>query len=109
MGDPVSVGIRDPLTAPAKPAGTFLGLRRCTWVWLVLVGLTAASFGIGALGRGGVGFMALLLVIAMVKGHLISDFFMGLRLTNALWRAVMLAWLAIVGSGIAAAYLIGMD
>ncbi len=97
------------MTAPTATPRTWLGLRRCTWVWLVLVGLTGVSFGIGALSRGGVGVMALLLVIAMVKGQLISDFFMGLRRTNTVWRAVVLAWLVIVGSGIAAAYLIGLN
>ncbi len=109
MGDPISIGIRDPLTVPVVTKGTWLGLRPCTWVWLVLVGLTAVSFGIGALGRSGVGVMGLLLGIAIVKGHLISDFFMGLRRTSLLWRSLLLAWLAIVGGGIAAAYLIGMS
>jgi caa(3)-type oxidase subunit IV len=107
MGDPVSVGVRDPLSVSA--AGAWLGLRPCTWVWLALVALTAVSFGIGALGRGGVGLMAVLLAIAIVKGHLISNFFMGLQRTSALWRTVMLVWLVIVGSGIAAAYLIGLS
>lgn len=109
MGDPVSAGLRDPLTAPAVTVRTWLGLRRCTWVWLALVALTGVSFGIGALGRSGAGFMALLLAIAVFKGHLISEFFMGLRQTSVLWRSVMLAWLAIVGSGIATAYLMGMS
>jgi caa(3)-type oxidase subunit IV len=107
MGDPVSVGVRDPLSVGA--ASAWLGLRPCTWVWLVLVALTGVSFGIGALERGGVGLMAALLAIAIFKGHLISNFFMGLRKTSALWRSVMLVWLVIVGSGIAAAYLIGLS
>jgi cytochrome c oxidase subunit IV len=75
----------------------------------MLMGLTAVSFGIGVLGRGGVGFMALLVIIVILKGHLISDFFMGLRRANTLWRALILVYLVIIGGGIAAGYLIGMS
>jgi caa(3)-type oxidase subunit IV len=79
-----------------------------TAIWLVLVILTIATFSLGKTGVSGKGVMLTLLAITMIKSQLVANYFMGLRKTRFLWRAIMFGYFVIVGSLIAAAYLIGL-
>jgi len=83
-------------------------VRPCTRVWLALVALTLVTYSIGEAGLGGRNIMLLVLAITLLKGQLIAGFFMGLRKSSLLWRAIMGAWLIIVGGMIAVAYLMGL-
>lgn len=83
-------------------------LRPCTRVWLLLIALTLVTFGIGEAGFGGTRIMLAVLAITLVKSQMVAGFFMGLRKTRLLWRLIMLGYLAVVGSMIALAYLIGV-
>lgn len=79
-----------------------------TAIWLVLVALTVATFSIGEAGLAGKNIMLVLLAIAIVKGQMVVSYFMGLAKTRLLWRAIMFSYLAIVGSMIAVAYVMGL-
>lgn len=79
-----------------------------TIIWLVLVALTMTTFSLGEAGMSGKGVMLTLLAITMVKSQLVANYFMGLRKTRLLWRAIMFGYFVIVGSLIALAYLMGL-
>ena len=83
-------------------------IRPCTRVWLALLVLTAITYGIGRMGLGGTQIVMLVLIITFIKGEMVAGFFMGLRKTSLLWRAIMASYLVIVGGGIAIAYLVGL-
>ncbi|MFZ1538317.1 MAG: cytochrome C oxidase subunit IV family protein [Chromatiaceae bacterium] len=79
-------------------------LRPCTWVYLILIALTLITFTVGELGLGGLSFALLVLVIALIKGQLVGDFFMGLHGLRGPWRWVILIWLALIGGLITLAF-----
>ncbi|MGB2832088.1 MAG: cytochrome C oxidase subunit IV family protein [Methylotenera sp.] len=79
-----------------------------TVIWLVLVVLTMMTFGLGEAGMSGKAVMLTLLAITMVKSQLVANYFMGLRRTKFLWRAIMFGYFVIVGGLIALAYLMGL-
>ena len=79
-----------------------------TIIWLALVALTVMTFSLGEAGMSGKGVMLTLLAITMVKSQLVANYFMGLRRTKFLWRAIMFGYFAIVGGLIAVAYLMGL-
>ena len=79
-------------------------------VWIVLVLATGVSFAIGESGGGdALGLLAVsgLMLLAVVKGWLVIDEFMGLRDAPPLWRWLMLGWLLLVCAGILLAYAFG--
>ena len=79
-------------------------LRPCTWVYLVLIALTFTTYAVGELGLGGLSFSLLVLGIALVKGQLVGDFFMGLQGLSGPWRWVILIWLTLIGGLITLAF-----
>lgn len=83
-------------------------IRPCTRIWLALLVLTGITYSIGWMELGGTQIVMLVLIITFIKGEMVVGFFMGLRKTSLLWRAIMASWLLIVGGGIAIAYLIGL-
>lgn len=83
-------------------------IRPCTLVWLGLLALTSITYSIGKMELGGTHIVMLVLVITFIKSEMVAGFFMGLRKTSLLWRAIMAGWLIIVGGGITIAYLIGL-
>lgn len=72
-------------------------LRLCSWVYLVLIAFTLTTFAVGVLGLSGLSFSLLVLGIALVKGQLVADFFMGLGGLRGPWRWVILIWLTLIG------------
>ena len=79
-----------------------------TVIWLTLVALTIITFSLGEAGMSGKGVMLTLLAITMIKSQLVANYFMGLRKTRLLWRAIMFGYFVIVGGLIAMAYLMGL-
>ena len=83
-------------------------IRPCTRIWLALLALTSVTYSIGRMELSGTQIVMLVLIITFIKGEMVAGFFMGLRKTSLLWRAIMASWLLIVGGGIAIAYLVGL-
>ena len=81
-------------------------LRPCTGIWLVLIALTFITYAAAELGLQGQGLVLGVLVIAIIKGQLVADRFMGLRWVRGFWRPVLTGYLLIVGSFIAIAFLL---
>ncbi|MDI1310184.1 MAG: cytochrome C oxidase subunit IV family protein [Methylotenera sp.] len=79
-----------------------------TVIWLTLVALTIITFSLGESAMSGKGVMLTLLAITMIKSQLVANYFMALRKTKFLWRAIMFGYFIIVGSLIAMAYLMGL-
>jgi cytochrome c oxidase subunit IV len=102
MADPLSPGVRDALSLPERSRGPL----PCTRVWLVLVGLTLATFLIGEVGQGGLAASLLVLGLALAKGWLVGDRFMGLAGLRGPWRWVIGLWLVVPGTLIATAFVL---
>jgi len=68
-------------------------VRPCTWVWLILIGLTLSMLAVGQLGLSGGSVVTLLLIATLVKTHLVADRFMGLRQSRLLWRMIVTVYL----------------
>jgi cytochrome c oxidase subunit IV len=79
-----------------------------TVIWLILVMLTIVTYTLGEKGLSGKYVMLGLLVITMIKGQLIANYFMALRKTKLIWRAIMFGYFIIVGGLIGLAYLMGL-
>ena len=83
-----------------------------THAWLLLLALTAATYAIGESGlAGGNASMALtlaLFALTFVKGLVVILDFLELRHAPALWRWVVLVWLAVVLAAIVLAYWISL-
>ncbi len=80
-------------------------LKPCTAAWLSLLALAAISFQL-AYDKPGRLLMVFVLVLTLLKGQLVVDYFMGLRHAGPVWRATMGAYLIAVGTLIGIAYLI---
>ncbi|MCB1786366.1 MAG: cytochrome C oxidase subunit IV family protein [Chromatiaceae bacterium] len=81
-------------------------IRPCTAVYAVLVVLTCITWGIGRAGLGGLGLALMVLAFALFKGHLLADWFMGLRGLRGVWRWVVVIWLVIPGALITLAFVL---
>ncbi len=81
-------------------------IRPCTAVYLSMVGLTLATFLIGAAGASGLGASLLVLAFALIKGELLGDFFMGLKGLRGPWRWVIFLWLFVPGALITTAFVL---
>jgi len=82
------------------------GLRRCTWVWLIMLGLTLVTWAIGRAGLGGLHLSLLVLGLAILKGQLVGDWFMGLRRVRGFWRWPVTLWLLVPGGLIGVAFVL---
>lgn len=82
------------------------GLRPCTLIWLLLLVLTFATYASAQLGLQGKGLILGVLTLAIIKGHLVTDHFMGLRQVSGFWRPLLATYFLIVGGLIAAAFLL---
>ena len=94
--------MRENVTSPYR-------LRPCTWVWLVLLALTLAAWGVGQLKLGGLAIVSVILLSTLVKGQMVVDFFMGLIQVRPFWRILLFADLCVVLGLIWLAYFIGLD
>ena len=83
-------------------------IRPCTKVWLVLMGLTFVTLGIGQLGLKGMPVVGLLMVMTFIKGQMVADYFMGLKRVAWRWRIVILLYMVIVCTLISTAYYLSL-
>ena len=81
-------------------------IRPCTLIWLLLLVLTFMTYAAAELGLQGKELVLGVLVIALITGQLVSDWFMGLRRVRGFWRPVLGGYFLIVGSLIAVAFLL---
>ena len=81
-----------------------LGIKPATWVFTILVLLTLVTFYVGETGMEGLDIALFVLVIAMIKGHLVGAYFMGLGRLRGLWRWPVTLWLVIPGGLISVAF-----
>ena len=81
-------------------------LRPCTWVWLILMGLTFVTWALGRAGVQGLALSLGILVLALFKGQLVGDYFMGLRWVRGFWRWPVTLWLFIPGGLITTAFVL---
>ncbi len=72
-------------------------LRPCTVIYIILVSFTFITWLIGKSSLTGLGFSLAVLGIALIKGFMIGDYYMGLRGINSIWRWVIILWLFIPG------------
>lgn len=75
--------------------------------WLILLAITATTFWIGESGLSGHGSMVPVLVmfaLAFAKGVLVCLDFLELRHAPAMWRWIVIGWLALVLGLIVLAY-----
>lgn len=82
-------------------------MRPCTRVWLLLILLSCVTYGVGEAGLGGKAVVAMLLAISLIKSQMVAGFFMGLRRTSFMWRAIMGSYLVVVCGMIGVAYWMG--
>jgi len=73
-------------------------------IWLRLVSLTLLSYVIGQFHLLKSAAIVILLLITLLKGELIIDYFMGLKKVRLLYRLIPLVWLFFVLSLILLAY-----
>ena len=78
--------------------------RPCTRVYLVLIALTFTTYVVGELGLSGLTSALLVLAVALFKGHLVGDFFMGLHGLRGPWRWAIFIWLFLIGGLITTAF-----
>ena len=81
-------------------------LRPCTLVYLTMIGLTLVTFSVGTAGLSGLGVSLTVLAIALIKGQMLGDYFMGLKGLKGPWRWVIFLWLFIPGTLIATAFVL---
>ena len=81
-------------------------VRPCTLVYLVLVTLTVTTYLVGVAGVSGLAVALTVLLLALVKGFLIGDYYMELGGLKGPWRWVVLVWLLLPGGLIAIAFTI---
>jgi cytochrome c oxidase subunit 4 len=78
-------------------------------IWLTLIMLTLLTYFIGESNIVGALPMLSLLVISLIKGQLIANFFMGLRSVSWGWRLIMPSYFLLVGGFVALAYLMSFN
>lgn len=83
-----------------------LGLRYCTWVWLILLTLTLVTWLMGTMGLTGLPLSLTVLGLALFKGHLVGDYFMELKRVRGFWRWPVTLWLMMPGGLVATAFVL---
>lgn len=86
---------------------TFRTSRFSTWIFLILIVLTAITYTFGEANVVGESAMLMILLITMIKSQLVAHYFMGLANCKRIWRAIMFGYFMMVGGLIAIAYLMG--
>ena len=81
-------------------------IRPCTLVYGALVALTLITWLIGKSGFSGLYVALAVLYLALFKGMLIGDYFMGLKGVRGPWRWAVVIWLVVPGSLITWAFVL---
>ncbi|MCP3868203.1 MAG: O-succinylhomoserine sulfhydrylase [Gammaproteobacteria bacterium] len=83
-----------------------LGIRACTWIWLLLLLLSLMTFAVGELELSGLKVSLGVLAIALLKGYLVGAYFMGLNRIQGFWRWPVTLWLLLPGCLIGTAFVL---
>lgn len=83
-----------------------LGIRACTWIWVVMMVLSLLTYLVGKQGLSGLDISLGLLSLALVKGYLVGAYFMGLGRLRGFWRWPVTIWLLLPGSLIGTAFIL---
>ena len=75
-----------------------------TLAYVILLGLTVATYQIGETQRHSLDISLLVFAIAILKGAMISEQFMQLRFVKGIWRWPILIWLMLLSSAIYIAF-----
>lgn len=78
--------------------------RPCTRIWLLMLALTFITWAVAHLGLSGEKLMFGVLAIALFKGQLVADHFMGLRRVRGFWRYLLWGYLLILGAALTGAF-----
>jgi hypothetical protein len=71
-------------------------MKAATFNWLILMALTALSFGVAEAGVPGSAALIPVLLATLFKGRIVIDRFMALQGVGGAWRWVVLGWLLLV-------------
>ncbi|MCD6705003.1 MAG: cytochrome C oxidase subunit IV family protein [Thiobacillus sp.] len=71
-------------------------MKAATFNWLILMALTALSFGMAEAGVPGGATLVPVLLATLFKGRIVIDRFMALQGVGGAWRWVVLGWLLLV-------------
>ncbi len=66
--------------------------------------LSLMTYAVAYLGLSGDGLMIGVLAIALIKGQLVVDHFMGLRRVGGFWRPLLSTYLLLLGAALAGAF-----
>ena len=83
-----------------------LGIRACTWVWIIMLMLSLLTYLAGQQGLSGLSISLGVLFLALVKGHLLGAYFMGLGRVRGFWHWPVTLWLLLPGSLIGIAFIL---
>lgn len=83
----------------------FSSPRFNTWIFLILIALTAITYTFGEANVIGQSVMLTILLITMIKSQLVAHYFMGLANCKRIWKAIMFGYFIVIGGLIALAYL----
>lgn len=75
-------------------------------VYLTMVLLTCVTYSADAFGLSGLSLVLAVLFIAIFKGQLVVDYFMGVREVRWFWRSILYGYLAVLGVAIATAFIL---
>lgn len=82
-------------------------VQKATKIWLLLMLATITAAGLSFLPIDGLLMTAVTILILMLKGQMIVDYFMGLKTASAFWRVVMSAYCVVIGSAVMGVYWLG--
>lgn len=74
-------------------------MKGATFLWLLLLALTALTTQSAALAAAGLSagmLVMLVLVVTLAKGYIVIDHFMALHQVNGAWRWIVPGWLLLV-------------
>lgn len=94
--------MNEPVPSKADTPGR---LRPCTIVYLALMALSGITWLVGQLGLTGLAAALPVLFLALIKGQMVGDYFMGLENVRGPWRWVVFLWLFVPGALIAIAFI----
>ena len=77
-------------------------------VWIVLMIATSIGAILGSLETTGIAVVFFSIIILIIKGQLIIDFFMGIRHVERHWRILMTAYCIVIGSFVLLAYILSV-
>ena len=78
-------------------------------IWMILVILSSFAFFVGYLNVVSSFVVALLLTTTFIKGHLVIEYFMGLKNVSLKYRIIPSIWLFVVIMAVAIAYYIPIN